>query len=135
MSNSNSNSNSTGTNMTTSHTLTASKTNLLANNITVMRPSLSNLANWYGVKLDSGGFVISLTLRSNRLRGQIPPSIGRLTRLEYLDLNNNRICGSIPSSLAACVRLKDLYLTDNMELNVPSRAELQALIPKCKLRI
>ena len=39
-------------------------------NITMIRPSLTNLANWFGVKLDSCGYIISITLRSNRLRGE-----------------------------------------------------------------
>lgn len=114
---------------------TTSSGNLLANNITVMRPALTNLANWYGIKLDSGGFIISITLRSNRLRGTIPSSIGLLKKLQYLDLSGNRLYGEVPSSIRTCTRLKDLYLAENRELVVDSRAELQSLIPGCRLRL
>jgi hypothetical protein len=114
---------------------TTTRNNLMANNITVMRPALTNLANWYGVKLDSAGFIISITLRSNRLRGTLPASLGLLTKLEYLDLHNNRLMGEVPSTIATCVSLRDLFLTDNRDLVVPSRTELQSFIPKCKLRL
>ena len=113
----------------------ATGTGRLANNITMIRPALTNLANWYGVKLDSSGFVVSLTLRSNRLRGRLPESLGLLSRLEYCDLYNNSLCGPVPSSVAKLTKLKDLYLTENRALDIPSRAELQSLLPKCRLRI
>ena len=107
----------------------------MANNITAIRPALTNLANWYGVKLDSGGYVVSLTLRSNRLRGPLPESLGLLARLEYCDFYNNSLCGPVPPSVAKLTRLKDLYLTENRALDIPSRAELQGMVPQCRLRI
>ena len=38
----------------------------------------------------------TLNLRSNQLTGSIPPEIGNLTNLTYLDLGRNELTGSIP---------------------------------------
>ena len=51
------------------------------------------LENWYGVKVNDKGRVVSLDLRTNRLDGSIPESIGRLSDLRTLNLMSNRLQG------------------------------------------
>ncbi|KAK6945680.1 Serine-threonine/tyrosine-protein kinase, catalytic domain [Dillenia turbinata] len=51
----------------------------------------------------------SLAKLSNFFSGQIPDSIGNLTRLRYLSLNSNGFSGSIPPSIG---NLKNLYWLD-----------------------
>ncbi|KAG4161217.1 hypothetical protein ERO13_D01G042744v2 [Gossypium hirsutum] len=46
-----------------------------------------------------GKNILSLDLRSNRLQGEIPPSICNLTSLDILDLSKNYFGGIIPSCL------------------------------------
>ena len=51
-----------------------------------------DLSLWYGVTLNSSGRVVELDLSNNNLNGYpLPPEIGLLTELEYLDLSNNTI--------------------------------------------
>ncbi|XP_058071005.1 probable LRR receptor-like serine/threonine-protein kinase At3g47570 [Magnolia sinica] len=62
-----------------------------------------------------------LYLYSNRLSGQIPSSIGNITRLVKLYLDGNCLQGSIPLSLGNCRHLETLVL---------SRNKLNGTIPK-----
>ena len=57
------------------------------------------LGTWEGVTTDPGGRVTGLSLTYNRLRGPIPPELGNLARLMYLDLRDNRLTGPIPAEL------------------------------------
>ena len=54
---------------------------------------------WYGVITDRMGRVIELSLSENDLSGSIPPVLGKLTELEWLDLADNRLLGPIPPEL------------------------------------
>ncbi|XP_048496189.2 putative receptor-like protein kinase At3g47110 [Beta vulgaris subsp. vulgaris] len=47
------------------------------------------------------------------LTGTIPQDIGKLQKLEWLDLYSNKLIGEIPSSLGNLSRLSRLYLYDN----------------------
>ena len=107
------------------------------------------LRDWYGVRTDDLGFVESLFLPSNRLRGPIPPElgglanlrelylfanqlttvppeIGNLSELEVLNLFANRLSGSIPPELGGLSKLKGLLLNQN-ELTGPIPPELGGL--------
>ncbi len=54
--------------------------------------------SWHGVAT-SGGRVVSISLASNRLTGELPPELGDLSHLEELLLADNRLTGSIPPEL------------------------------------
>ena len=58
------------------------------------------LSEWYGVWVDSDTLgVRQLILFANRLKGEIPPELGDLADLKYLNLNRNLLSGCIPLSL------------------------------------
>ncbi|XP_057803779.1 receptor kinase-like protein Xa21 [Salvia miltiorrhiza] len=78
------------------------------------------VANW-GEALDSGEvddikngiFGLFISLRLNNFTGDIPPMLGQLPKLEYLNLRNNSFIGSIPKSLSNLTNLQFLDLTYN----------------------
>jgi hypothetical protein len=63
------------------------------------------VCDWYGVFCDfvdgdpNQPFVAGLSLSFNSLDGQIPASLGNLTRLRSLDITNNRLSGTVPEPL------------------------------------
>ncbi|XP_008458016.2 probable inactive receptor kinase At2g26730 [Cucumis melo] len=78
--------------------------------------NLSNsVCNWVGVECDSNrSFVYSLRLPGVGLVGPIPANtIGKLTQLRVLSLRSNRLSGEIPSDFSNLVMLRNLYLQDN----------------------
>ncbi|KAL3714600.1 hypothetical protein ACJRO7_006502 [Eucalyptus globulus] len=54
-----------------------------------------------------------LALQRINLYGEIPPSIGNLSQLDWLFLNNNQLSGAIPSQLMNLTQLTVLYLRNN----------------------
>ena len=88
------------------------------------------LGEWYGVTTDGGGRVTRLDLNTNRLIGEIPPELGSLPNLQWLDLSNhgyacgqqgcdpsspsaNRLSGEMPAELGDLTNLRRLDLTAN----------------------
>ncbi len=71
------------------------------------------VGTWYGVITDVSGRVIELELSENGLSGTIPPELGRLSKLEWLDLYSNQLSGAIPSELGNLNNLEFLFLGDN----------------------
>ena len=70
--------------------------------------------NWYDVTL--GGTpqrVTGLVLSGYGLSGTIPPELGGLTGLEYLDLRRNGLSGEIPQELGVLTNLRLLDLGRN----------------------
>jgi len=62
-----------------------------------------------------------LLLDENQLTGEIPPWIGNLTNLNYLNLSYNELSGEIPSEIGNLTNLEYLYLDIN---------ELTGIIPE-----
>ncbi|MCY3808097.1 MAG: Ig-like domain-containing protein [Gemmatimonadetes bacterium] len=80
------------------------------------------LDEWYGVSTSGGNRVDTLDLRDNRLIGEIPPELGDLLNIEWLDLGSNlvwhdpganRLRGEIPPELGRLSSLRGLRLDDN----------------------
>ena len=71
------------------------------------------LNSWHGVTTDAEGYVTGLNLPYNNLTGIIPPSLGRLSRLEELLLYNNSLMGQIPPELGNLGQLKSLGFRSN----------------------
>uniref|UniRef100_A0A5B6ZU81 Protein kinase domain-containing protein n=1 Tax=Davidia involucrata TaxID=16924 RepID=A0A5B6ZU81_DAVIN len=71
--------------------------------------------NWVGVECDNNlSSVYSLRLPGIGLVGQIPANtIGSLTQLRILSLRSNRLSGQIPSDFSNLKLLRSLYLQDN----------------------
>jgi len=70
-----------------------------------------------------------LDLGFNDVTGEIPPHIGNLTSLTFLNLEKNQFSGAIPSSLNRLQRLERLYLgSNNLIGNIPMEiGELKSL--------
>ncbi|XP_059436549.1 receptor kinase-like protein Xa21 [Corylus avellana] len=66
--------------------------------------------------------LITLLLRVNEFSGPIPTTVGRLHKVQALDLSSNRLEGLIPSDLCHLQSLFALFLSDN---------ELSGPIPTC----
>ena len=67
-----------------------------------------------------------LNVAHNRLTGEIPPELGRLANLEQLDLSGNQLTGAIPSALGDLTALQELDLS-NTELSGTFPLELANL--------
>ena len=85
------------------------------------------LGDWHGVTTDRNGRVIAYVSKPgfvcNNLTGPIPPEIGDLDMLQYLDLNCGYLNGKIPPELGKLKNLRYLSLGGN-ELSGPIPAEL-----------
>jgi hypothetical protein len=82
------------------------------------------LNEWYGIKVHEGSeekFIIKhLNLYSNKLEGEIPKEIGKLTNLVLLYLYNNKLEGEIPKEIGKLTNLEFLYLDSNkLEGEIP----------------
>ena len=54
---------------------------------------------WHGVTTDCRGHVLRLELPDSNLSGPMPPDLGELSKLEFLDLSGNQLTGTIPEDL------------------------------------
>ena len=70
------------------------------------------IREWHGVTTNSNDRVVRLVLHGNRLMGEIPPELGRLSNLNHLALYGNQFTGCIPEGL------RDIAWNDLVELNL-----------------
>ncbi|PWB49916.1 MAG: hypothetical protein C3F13_17955 [Anaerolineales bacterium] len=76
-------------------------------------------SSWYGVNVWSG-HVHGLVLDAHGLRGSIPPEIGHLSYLAYMNLGFNDLGGSIPPEIGNLTLLHDLMLYgDHLTGSIP----------------
>ncbi|HVR97585.1 MAG TPA: fibronectin type III domain-containing protein [Thermoanaerobaculia bacterium] len=68
--------------------------------------------SWYGVSCVDDT-VTGLSLAGNNLAGTIPPSLGQLTGLDFLNLENNQLSGSLPAEIGNLASLRTLFLRFN----------------------
>ncbi|EOY13269.1 Leucine-rich repeat protein kinase family protein, putative [Theobroma cacao] len=74
----------------------------------------TSICNWVGVTCGSRHHrVIALDLFGMNLSGTIPPDMGNLSFVAFLDTGNNSFHGSLPIELANLRRLKSLLLSNN----------------------
>ncbi|XP_031252525.1 probable LRR receptor-like serine/threonine-protein kinase At1g05700 [Pistacia vera] len=78
--------------------------------------------------------IISLSLSSNGLTGEIPPYISNLTMIQHLDLSNNNLTGSVPEFLSQLPFLKTLNLSGNIAHSVEGNPNLCASVSCGKKR-
>lgn len=66
----------------------------------------------YGVSC-SEGRVTSVNLYNNNLAGNLPATIGNLSKLQYFSLSTNQLSGSIPAAIGNLSNLQSLELRFN----------------------
>ena len=81
------------------------------------------IGEWYGVDTNSAGRVVVLSLAGNTdnwpdvtphgLEGPIPPELGSLAKLKWLNLSRNALTGPIPPELGGLASLELLALNSN----------------------
>ena len=75
---------------------------------------VTSVNNWFGVSIDVDGRVSNLNLSNNNLVGILPPEIGDLDSLTYLEMGNNALQGELPPELFTLNRLSYLNLPSNV---------------------
>ncbi|XP_076905115.1 putative inactive receptor kinase At5g58300 [Bidens hawaiensis] len=78
--------------------------------------------SWVGINCTSNGTrVLAVRLPAVRLKGPVPPNtLGKLDALQILSLRSNRLNGDLPSDLLSLPSLRYLYLQDNnFTANIP----------------
>ena len=76
----------------------------------------------------------TMDLSSNSFSGTIPPSIGNLKILKYLNLSHNTLTGHIPSSLGSMSELESLDLSTNkLDGEIPSELTRLTFLAKLNL--
>ncbi len=85
-------------------------------------PTLSELDRWRGVRIVED-WLNAIILTNNNLTGTLPPELGNLSELRWLDLDHNNLSGPIPSELGNLSLLQSLDLDEN-NLSGPIPSEL-----------
>jgi hypothetical protein len=86
----------------------------------------SDHCTWMGVDCDIHGRVSRRMLFDSDLSGTIPPELGNLTSLQYLNLGANHLSGPLPPTLGNLANLTELHLIYN-QLSGPIPPEVSNL--------
>ncbi|KAH7516779.1 hypothetical protein FEM48_Zijuj10G0170900 [Ziziphus jujuba var. spinosa] len=76
-------------------------------------PTLVDPCTWFHVTCDSDSRVTRLDLGNANLTGSLVPELGKLQRLQYLELYMNNLAGPIPNELGGLKSLLSLDLYHN----------------------
>ncbi|KAK2993597.1 hypothetical protein RJ640_030904 [Escallonia rubra] len=76
-------------------------------------PTLVDPCTWFHVTCDSDNRVTRLDLGNAKLSGNLVPELGKLERLQYLELYMNSLVGSVPAELGGLKSLVSLDLYHN----------------------
>ncbi|XP_038998573.1 leucine-rich repeat protein 1-like [Hibiscus syriacus] len=76
-------------------------------------PTLVDPCTWFHVTCDADNRVTRLDLGNAKLRGRLVPDLGKLERLQYLELYMNNMVGSIPEEIGELKSLVSLDLYHN----------------------
>jgi hypothetical protein len=89
--------------------------------------------SWHGVTIENG-HVAGISLVSNNLTGTLPPEIGNLPALRFLELSLNSIGGPIPPQLGSLAALESFGMFAN-RLTGPIPAEIGTLTRLTRLEL
>ena len=67
-----------------------------------------------GIFTNEGGRVVGLLLSNSLLSGELPPEVGDLAALRWLDLSANQISGELPPELGNLANLEGLIVSHNL---------------------
>lgn len=77
--------------------------------------------NWEAIMCDHSRAVTIFRLSNKSLSGNVPPEIGNLMSLIFIDLSLNKLTGSIPTSIAQLSSLEYLSLAfNNFKTSIPT---------------
>ncbi|KAJ4711471.1 Leucine-rich repeat receptor-like protein kinase family [Melia azedarach] len=76
-------------------------------------PTLVDPCTWFHVTCDADNRVTRLDLGNGKLSGNLVPELGKLERLQYLELYMNNLVGPIPKELGGLKSLISLDLYHN----------------------
>ncbi|KAL4309644.1 hypothetical protein GQ457_01G001780 [Hibiscus cannabinus] len=76
-------------------------------------PTLVDPCTWFHVTCDADNRVTRLDLGNAQLRGRLVPELGKLERLQYLELYMNNLVGPIPEEIGELKSLVSLDLYHN----------------------
>ncbi|KAJ6307709.1 RECEPTOR KINASE-LIKE PROTEIN XA21 [Salix viminalis] len=84
-------------------------------------PTLTDPCTWFHVTCDGDNRVTRLDLGNAKLSGSLVPELGKLVRLQYLELYMNELMGPVPKELGNLKSLVslDLYL-NNLTGTIPA---------------
>ncbi|XP_038694515.1 leucine-rich repeat protein 1-like [Tripterygium wilfordii] len=84
-------------------------------------PTLVDPCTWFHVTCDTDNRVTRLDLGNAKLSGNLAPELGKLERLQYLELYMNELVGPIPEELGGLKSLVSLDLYhNNLTGSIPS---------------
>jgi len=76
--------------------------------------------DWYGVEVDSEGRVIRLDLYKNNLSGELPESIGNLSKLQFFSVKRNPVYSRIPRSIKNWAKAETVMFSSGSDHNLPN---------------